>query len=44
MELRQRRIRRSVASPGEVVGRALLVWLVPSLLVIALSVLIAGRA
>jgi hypothetical protein len=44
MELRHRRIRRGISSRRDVIGRALLFWLVPILLVLGLSVLLAGRA
>jgi hypothetical protein len=42
-EVELRRIRRRIVSRREVIGRALFVWLVPMLLVLGLSVLLAGR-
>jgi hypothetical protein len=44
MELRQRRIRRRVGLHRGDVGRALIFWLAPILLVLALSMLAAGRS
>jgi hypothetical protein len=44
MELRQRRIHRRIGSRRDVIGRALLFWLMPMLLVVVLSMLVVARS
>jgi hypothetical protein len=43
MELRHRIIRRRIVSRRDAIGRALLFWLMPMLLVVVLSMLVAAR-